>query len=116
MLTEVIKEKGRTLSPGEVAPYFGVAPKTVVRWATQGIIPYFVTPGGHHRFWENDVLTVLDLDRHDNHPLFLLARRIVALDDVDGPGAFERRTVSLNDIITWAQEALEESRNRVIKK
>lgn len=34
------------------------------------------------------------------------ARRIVALDDVDGPGAEERRTVTLTQIIGWAQAAL----------
>lgn len=35
-----------------------------------------------------------------------LARWIVALDDVDGPGAEARRTVTLNQIIGRAREAL----------
>lgn len=35
-----------------------------------------------------------------------LARRLVALDEVEGPGAEERRTVTLTKIIGWAREAL----------
>ena len=42
------------------------------------------------------------------NPLTAFARRIVALDDVGGPGAEERRTVTLNQIIGWAREALGE--------
>jgi hypothetical protein len=34
------------------------------------------------------------------------ARWIVALDDVDGPGADERRTITLNRIIERARQAL----------
>jgi hypothetical protein len=42
------------------------------------------------------------------HPLVDLAEWLVALDDVEGPGAEERRTVTLNQIITRARIALEE--------
>jgi hypothetical protein len=39
-------------------------------------------------------------------PLAVFARRVIALDDPSGPGATERRTVTLNRIIGWAHEAL----------
>ena len=38
------------LSAAEVAALFGVAPKTVGRWADAGRIPYIRTPGGHRRY------------------------------------------------------------------
>lgn len=105
----MIERRGRVLTPGEVAELFGVDPKTVGRWATAGVMPYFTTPGGHHRFWETDVMLLLDRDRHVEHPLVKLAQRIVALDDPVGPGMTERRTVSLNQIIGWARSALSET-------
>jgi excisionase family DNA binding protein len=43
------------ITPQEVARSFGVAVKTVTRWAQRGILPSVVTPGGHHRFWRSDV-------------------------------------------------------------
>ncbi|GAA1236263.1 DUF6205 family protein [Streptomyces rhizosphaericus] len=42
----------------------------------------------------------------DQNTLTDLARRIIALDDPDGRGAEERRTVTLDDIIGWARKAL----------
>jgi excisionase family DNA binding protein len=43
------------LSSGEVARMFGVNSKTVTRWAKQGKIRSFLTPGGHFRFYRDDV-------------------------------------------------------------
>lgn len=43
------------MSPGEVAIELGVDPKTVTRWAQQGIIPFFTLPKGHRRFYRADV-------------------------------------------------------------
>ena len=45
----------RVLTPGEVAELFGVDPKTVTRWALQGRITSFTTPGGHRRFHWSDI-------------------------------------------------------------
>lgn len=53
----------QVLSPKDVAAIFGVDPKTVTRWATQGKIPSFKTPGGHHRFKSTDVQTLLEQNR-----------------------------------------------------
>jgi excisionase family DNA binding protein len=49
----------RLLTPGEVATLFRVDPKTVTRWATAGRIGSIRTPGGHRRFRESEVRTLL---------------------------------------------------------
>lgn len=43
------------LTAGEVARLLHVSPKTIGRWATQGLIPCLVTLGGHRRFLREDV-------------------------------------------------------------
>ncbi len=47
------------LTPGEVAAMFRVDPKTVTRWATAGRIGSIRTPGGHRRFRESEVRSML---------------------------------------------------------
>lgn len=47
------------LTPGEVASLFRVDPKTVTRWATAGRIGSIRTPGGHRRFRESEVRSLL---------------------------------------------------------
>lgn len=62
----------RLLTPGEVAALFRVDPKTVTRWAAAGRIGSIRTPGGHRRFRETEVRSLLaslptpaQLDRAD---------------------------------------------------
>ena len=43
------------LGPGEAGRLLGVSPKTVARWASQGLIPAIVTLGGHRRFRRTDI-------------------------------------------------------------
>lgn len=50
----------RLLTPGEVSALFRVDPKTVTRWAASGRIGSIKTPGGHHRFRESEVYTLLE--------------------------------------------------------
>jgi excisionase family DNA binding protein len=50
----------RLLTPGEVAAVFRVDPKTVTRWAAAGRIRSIRTPGGHRRFRESAVRTLLE--------------------------------------------------------
>lgn len=52
--------RDRLLTPGEVATLFRVDPKTVTRWAAAGRINSIRTPGGHRRFRESEVRTLLD--------------------------------------------------------
>jgi excisionase family DNA binding protein len=49
----------RLLTPGEVATLFRVDPKTVTRWASAGRIGSIRTPGGHRRFRESEVRSML---------------------------------------------------------
>ena len=50
----------RLMTPGEVAAMFRVDPKTVTRWAAAGRIGSIRTPGGHRRFRESEVRTLLE--------------------------------------------------------
>lgn len=50
---------GRLLKPAEVAAMFRVDPKTVNRWAAAGRLKAIRTPGGHLRFDEDEVRTLL---------------------------------------------------------
>ena len=50
----------RLMTPGEVATMFRVDPKTVTRWAAAGRIGSIRTPGGHRRFRESEVRTLLE--------------------------------------------------------
>lgn len=43
------------LTPREVSEMLRVDPKTVARWAKDGLLPHFKTPGGHRRFHRADV-------------------------------------------------------------
>lgn len=50
----------RLLTSGEVAKIFRVSPKTVTRWANEGVLPHIRTPGGHRRFFESAVKEMFD--------------------------------------------------------
>lgn len=43
------------LRPAHVAAVLHVSPKTVSRWAADGLLPCLVTLGGHRRFRRADV-------------------------------------------------------------
>ncbi|MER7126689.1 BldC family transcriptional regulator [Micrococcus luteus] len=49
----------QVLTPGEVAQKFRVDVKTVGRWAKEGRIPSFRTPGGHRRFHTDAIEALL---------------------------------------------------------
>ena len=46
----IMKSSGVSMSRREVADLFHVSPSTVTRWARQGRIPVYRTPGGHYRY------------------------------------------------------------------
>jgi excisionase family DNA binding protein len=60
----------RFLSPLDVAKLAGVNPRTVIRWADNGMLPLaFRTPGQHRRFRRADVDAFLAAQREpDPHP------------------------------------------------
>jgi excisionase family DNA binding protein len=45
----------RYITPGEAARILHVSPKTINRWANEGLLPCIVTLGGHRRFRRQDV-------------------------------------------------------------
>ena len=51
--------RDRLLTPGEVAALFRVDPKTVTRWAKAGKLSAIRTLGGHRRFHEDEVRSLL---------------------------------------------------------
>lgn len=52
----------RPISSGMVAERLGVSRQTVRKWAEQGKIPSFLTPGGQRRYWDSDVQSFIDGD------------------------------------------------------
>ena len=48
------------LTSAEVAELFGVHKKTVVRWGNEGILRFVSTPGGHRRFFREDLAYALE--------------------------------------------------------
>jgi excisionase family DNA binding protein len=68
-LAKFRKELGRTptapgastlMTPGEVAKVFRVDPKTVTRWATAGKLRHTRTPGGHVRFYRDEIMEMVE--------------------------------------------------------
>jgi excisionase family DNA binding protein len=51
------------LTPGEVARIFQVDPKSVARWAKNGQLSSTRTLGGHRRFFEAEVLALLEASK-----------------------------------------------------
>lgn len=49
----------RMLTPAEVAAMFYVRPRTVARWARAGRLTSIKTLGGHRRFREDEVRSLL---------------------------------------------------------
>jgi excisionase family DNA binding protein len=47
------------LTPAETADRWKVDVKTVTRWAREGKLHSIKTPGGHRRFFENEVRALL---------------------------------------------------------
>ncbi|MCR6493110.1 BldC family transcriptional regulator [Cellulomonas sp. P24] len=59
-MTTHMQQAETLLTPSEVATLFRVDPKTVTRWAKAGKISSIRTLGGHRRYREAEVRTLLD--------------------------------------------------------
>lgn len=54
------------MTPGEVADLFRVDPKTVTRWAERDLLSSIKTPGGHTRFFQDEVHALLKGEKLDS--------------------------------------------------
>ncbi len=54
------KNGERPLTTKYIAEMFGVDVTTVLRWADDGKLPYFRTPGGHHRYFPEDIRKLIE--------------------------------------------------------
>lgn len=59
MTTRTTTDAEPLLTPAEVATMFRVDPKTVTRWAKAGKLTSIRTLGGHRRYKESEVRTLL---------------------------------------------------------
>lgn len=60
----IARRRREYLTVSQVADLFHVTPKTVVRWANDGRLPYMATLGGHRRFPRQHIESlVADLQR-----------------------------------------------------
>lgn len=67
MMAETILEPEKLLTPSEVAAIFRVDPKTVTRWAKVGKLSSIRTLGGHRRFREAEVQSLLAAAQEHHH-------------------------------------------------
>jgi len=61
-MTNHAPEGDALLTPAEVAALFRVDPKTVTRWARAGKLTSLRTLGGHRRYRESEVRSLLSGD------------------------------------------------------
>lgn len=59
-LVRPAKTMPNLMTPGEVAKIFRVDPKTVTRWATAGKLRFTRTPGGHVRFYREEIMEMAE--------------------------------------------------------
>lgn len=55
----MLSNSNRWLTLTEAARQLGIHPTTLRRWADNGDIPVYITPGGHRRFIEDDITTFM---------------------------------------------------------
>ena len=63
------------LTPAEAGKLLHVSPITIRRWAQEGRLKFFTTPGGHRRFDLGDVKSMID----SSHGLFLASNNVTLL-------------------------------------
>lgn len=90
------KDGGRWLSINEACAMVGVDQSTLRRWSDAGKVPVFRTPGGHRRYAENDLLSLVGASaRRPDRPRVirqeLTARSLSGFEEGFWQGARARR-------------------------
>lgn len=92
------------LSLGEASRLLGITPATLRRWADQGDVAAFVTPGGHRRFRRNVIEALIPKPRPARSLLrsvggsaSRVARAYHRAKPAGRPAAHERSTLSESD-------------------
>lgn len=62
-MTSGTRQSSSWISLGEASRLLGIAPGTLRRWADEGRIPVFTTPGGHRRFARSTLSALLPAAR-----------------------------------------------------
>jgi excisionase family DNA binding protein len=57
-----LNDEDDLMTPREVAELFGVRTTTIARWAREGRLPSWLTPGGHRRYAKSAVRALLNAD------------------------------------------------------
>src|SRR5262245_31472774 len=99
------------MTPGEVAALFRVDAKTVTRWAKQGRLTCFMTPGGHRRYRESEVRALVDEDyardlgqlEHDKAVLMRLVAEMLSTFVDHANGATRSGWLNANRVTEWHQ-------------
>jgi len=56
------------MKPGEVAKFFNVNLRTITRWADQGLLSSWRTPGGQRRYSRVEVERFTEAEREEGEP------------------------------------------------
>lgn len=56
--------KPRSYTPGEVATLFAVDVRSVRRWAVEGKLSFFRTPGGARRYYADEIDRMIENGEH----------------------------------------------------
>jgi excisionase family DNA binding protein len=55
-----MSETKELMTPSEVAKVLRVDAKTVTRWAERGLLRSIKTPGGHNRFYADEIQAIVN--------------------------------------------------------
>lgn len=91
---------------GEASSLLGIAPGTLRRWADEGRVPVFTTPGGHRRFSRSALRALLPADRQGRPTL----ARLGASPERIARVYRSRRARRVREAVPWAEAMSDETR------
>ena len=61
-MPKILPDLPEMLTPGEVASLLRVDPSTVTKYANKGKLRVFRTPGGHRRYYADEIRAIIEGD------------------------------------------------------